>query len=670
VSVQFGRWNFDGNCIDADYISSVRALLTPHAPDTMSVFLEDGFCVLYGAFITTNEPEGERQPAVSPSGSYLTWTGRLDNRAELTRSVRGQRTLPNDVEIVSSLYEEARKQALGRLVGDWSLSLFRPKDRKLLLAVDFLGARPLYYLRGNDYILWSSVLEPLVVLARQKFHLSEDYAAGWLSGFSAANLTPYREICSVPPASYIEITDACVAVCKYWEFQPQESRSHTCDGEYQERFRHLFSQAVHRRLRAPGPVLAELSGGMDSSSIVCVADQLLADEPGLCSRLETLSFLNDREPDWNERPFVEAVERRRGRTGYHVDVGSRLEFLPRRDTNFFPSTPAAGILPSLPQQQVQSYLASAEIRVVLSGLGGDETTGGVPDGGAELADLLVQGKFRTFFARALAWCLPTRRPLIYMLGSVLAGFLPPRLSGPGLLRSRVPWISEDLEHMAKTNAAYQKLQLKLHGPRPSFQENLYALEDLRKQIACAAIPFALPRERRYPFLDRDLLEFLYSTPREKIVQPGRRRALMRSALSGIVPEVILERKRKAYVSRNPVLSLQGFAGQLRQWTKRMLAAELGFINLHNFQQALDAAFRGEDSHLWLIGNTLVFESWLRDERISQLVHVPDSSILTISAARMESPSSAIRNRVSPAGQITEKGGRNHEIRKAGDSPRR
>jgi len=650
VSVQFGRWNFDGKCIDADYISRVCALLAPYAPDRMSVLLEDGFCVLYGAFNTANAADAERQPSISQTGVYLTWTGRLDNRTELTDSVRKRRTsLPNDVEIVSCLYEKSQRGALGKFVGDWSLSVLRPNDRNLLLAVDFLGARPLYYLRTSQHVLWSSVLEPLVVLAGQKFHLSEDYAAGWLSGFPSADLTPYREIRSVPPASSVEITDARVEVYKYWEFQPREIRSHTCDAEYQDGFRHFFAQAVRRRLRARGPVLAELSGGMDSSSIVCVADQLLEGEPGLCSSLETLSFLNDREPDWNERPFVEAVEGRRGRAGYHIDVGSRLEFLPARDNHFFPSTPATGILPSLPQRQVESYLASTEIRVVLSGLGGDETTGGVPDGTAELADLLVQREFRTFFGRALAWCLPTRRPLIHLIGSVLAGFLPPSLSGPSLLRSRVPWISEDLELTARNNSAYQKLQLKLHGPRPSFQENLYTLEDLRRQIARAAIPVAPLLERRYPFLDRDLLEFLYNTPREKIVQPERRRALMRSALSGIVPALVLERKRKAYVSRNPVISLQSFAGELRQSTKRMLAAELGFIDLHSFQQALGAAFRGEDSHLWPISNTLVFESWLRDERISQLVHVPDSSFLTISAARIESASSAIRSRVSPAG---------------------
>jgi len=357
---------------------------------------------------------------------------------------------------------------------------------------------------------------------------------------------------------------------------------------------------------------------MDSSSIVCAADQLLKTDPGLARRLDTLSYLNDAERDWNERPFVEAVEHFRGKTGFHVDVGGQLDFIPERDHHCFPSTPAFGTLPSLPQRQVSKYLAETNLRVILSGLGGDETTGGVPDGSAELADLLLEGRWATFLRQAVAWCLPTRRPLIHMIGGVLSEFLPQSLFRPNLLRSRVPWISKKVERTATKNPAWARLRLKLHGSRPSIQENLYTLDDLRRQIACAATPVSPPREHRYPFLDRDLLEFLYNTPREQIVRPGRRRSLMRRALSGIVPEVILERRRKAYVSRNHIVSFQALAGEISEWTKNMVCSELGVIDLKAFHRALAGAYRGEDSRLWQISNTLALESWLRDERVRSL----------------------------------------------------
>ncbi len=664
MSVQFGRWNFDGQSVDPEYISRARALLAPYAPDAITVCVDGGLLILHGAFHTTNEARFERQPSISSAGTYLTWTGRLDNRSELMAGLN--QSCFTDLEIVSSLYESEGRESLPQLVGDWSLSVLHHGESTLLLAVDFLGARPLYYFRNDQHVLWSSVLEPLVLLASQKFTLCEEYIAGWLHGFPAADLTPYREIRAVPAGAAVEFTLNATRIRQYWIFHPLEVAPCCNDAEYEERFRHLFGQAVHRRLRACGPVVSELSGGMDSSSIVCVADQILRIHSDLTPRLDTLSYLNDTEPNWNERPFVEAVEDVRGRTGLHIDVDKQLEFVPARDQAFFPGTPAAAVLPSLPQQQVSEFLTMSSIRVVLSGLGGDEATGGVPDGSAELADLFVAAKWAAFLRRAVAWCLPTRRPLIQLVGGILTDFLPLGLLRPSLLREHVPWITGELERVARRNPHYARMRLKLNGPRPSIQENLFTLEDLRRQVACGWLPSAPPRERRYPFLDRDLLEFIYNTPRSQIVQPGRRRSLMRRALIGIVPETVLERRRKASVASAGVKSLHAQAGEVTTWAKNMICAELGAIDLERFHRALAAACRGEDSHLWRLSRTLALESWLRDERVQAILQLPIPSRL----AHGRGTSNAfypLRARQNPQlGKPEQKGGESYEIRKAGN----
>ena len=102
---------------------------------------------------------------------------------------------------------------------------------------------------------------------------------------------------------------------------------------------------------------------MDSSSIVCIADRILAEDPALTPRLDTLSYFDDTEPDWNERPFITEVETALGRSGLHIDVSMQQTFLPERNPESFPSTPAAGVLPSVPQQEVSPYLSKEVIRV-------------------------------------------------------------------------------------------------------------------------------------------------------------------------------------------------------------------------------------------------------------------------------------------------------------------
>jgi|SRR6266480_2909100 len=95
-------------------------------------------------------------------------------------------------------------------------------------------------------------------------------------------------------------------------------------------------------------------------------------------------------------------------------------------------------------------------------------------------------------------------------------------------------------------------RLSVFGPRPSFQANLNTLANLRRQINVNNLSKVACFEKRYPYLDRGLLEFVYSIPREQLVRPGQRRSLMRRALVGIVPKEILERRRKAFFVKKPV----------------------------------------------------------------------------------------------------------------------
>src|SRR6266403_76288 len=106
MSVQFGRWNFDGKPVDRDYLQKVKASIAPYGPDHASSYRKGNISILYHAFHITKESRRETQPHVTASGAILTWDGRLDNRTDLIRQLRAIVTAAStDVAIVAAAYE-------------------------------------------------------------------------------------------------------------------------------------------------------------------------------------------------------------------------------------------------------------------------------------------------------------------------------------------------------------------------------------------------------------------------------------------------------------------------------------------------------------------------------------------------------------------------------------
>src|SRR5882724_4394040 len=102
VSVQFGRWNFDGRPADREYLAKAEGIVAPYGPDGGSTYIKDSVGILFRAFHTTKESRSEAQPHLTPSGAVLTWDGRLDNRAELISELKDtQNTRSTDVSIVA-----------------------------------------------------------------------------------------------------------------------------------------------------------------------------------------------------------------------------------------------------------------------------------------------------------------------------------------------------------------------------------------------------------------------------------------------------------------------------------------------------------------------------------------------------------------------------------------
>lgn len=612
MSVQFGRWNIDGLPADQDYLAKAGQMLAPYGPDGGGAYIKDNVGILYRAFHTTKESRKETQPFLTPSGAVLTWDGRLDNRTEFVRELGEALTAgATDVEMVAAAYEAWGTDCFAKLIGDWALSIWDPQERMVFLAKDFLGSRHLYYAVEDRQITWCTVLDPLLLMRENCTEINEEYIAGWLGFFPAAEHTPYRNIHSVPPSCHVRFHEGHAVIRKYWSFDAHRKVRHRSDREYEEHFRSVLAESVRRRLRSHVPVLAELSGGIDSSSIVCIADSLLAKGTHGAPRVDTVSYYHDAEPNWNERPFFSLVEQQRGREGHRIAVNFEDSVKFRYERGRFAATPGAACHPGGAAGQFLACLNSHGYRVVLSGIGGDEVLGGVPNPTAELADFFASFSLLTLGRQLKAWALAKRKPLLHLLADTLKAFLPVALVGVQEHKRTLLWLHAEFAHRNFMVLQGYPTRLTLFGAAPSFTDNLSTLDALRRQLACSVLAAAPPHERRYPYLDRDLLEFLYAVPREQLVRPRQRRSLMRRALAGIVPDEILNRKRKAFVARGPLTALSAELQRHPEMTRSMLCSSLRFVNPDAFADAVRKACEGGEAPLVSIIRTLGLESWMR-----------------------------------------------------------
>jgi asparagine synthase (glutamine-hydrolysing) len=610
MGIQFGRWNFDGKPVDRGYLEKIEPILASYGPDDGGSF-EGDISIHYRAFHSTRESRRERQPHILRSGAIMTWDGRLDNRAELIRKLRDVVPVDaTDVYLVGMAYEESGTGSFAMLTGDWALSIWNPRTRALTLAKDPIGTRHLYYSFDKDHVAWCTILDPLVLFAEETFALNEEYVAGWFSFFPATHLTPYVGIHAVPSSSLVMLSPNKHTVKKYWDFDPGREVRYKTDGEYEEHFRTVFADAVRHRLRSDSPVLAELSGGIDSSSIVCMADAIIAKGTADCSRLDTVSYFNNSEPNWNEYPYFTKVEAKRGRAGCHIDVSSQ-ELLKFSLVSDFAATPPSGAPSTSVSRQLSECLISNKNRIVLSGIGGDEVAGGVPTALPELEDLLARGQFRALAHQLKVWSLNIRKPWFHLFFEAAREFLPSSLVGVPEFRRPAAWLNPDFVKHNRTTLDGYESRLKLIGPLPSFQHNLGTLDALRRQLACSVLPSDPPYDKRYPFLDRAFLEFMFAIPRNQLVRPGQRRSLIRRALVGIVPDEILSRKRKAYLQRSSMTAISAEMASLVEITHRMVSGSLKFVEPEAFCKVLQRVRYGQEIPIIAVMRTLGLENWLR-----------------------------------------------------------
>jgi asparagine synthase (glutamine-hydrolysing) len=606
-----GLINFNNGPINTRILATLSGELIPRGPDSGRHVIQDSVGLCFRAFPTDLESRLEIQPLVSLQGHILVWDGRLDNRDDLLRHFpHGLHGDTTDVALVMSSYLKWDENFLQQIIGDFALSLWTPATKTLLLARDPFGVRPLYYHADKSGLIWSSTLEALIKSSGIELEVDDEFVAGYLAIFPELYRTPYRKVFSVEPGFVVSVHNGQVRTHRFWQPDTEKEIRYQRDEEYAEHFRQLFREAVRCRLRADGPVWAELSGGLDSSSIVCMADRLLAEESRQAMRLKTISYLDDGETS-NDRRFIETVEKKRGETGYHfLRQGHWIHLASPEDELI--ERPSASLCTYGAQAHVGRAMNAEGARILLSGLGGDQLLWSAPASAAQIGDLIYRIKPLRLHRQLQEWSHVLRRTywdILWQEG--LVPFLPTSIKARLQNQFPIPaWVNRDF---AKRTDFIERLLL----PADPFG---YRLPSQRAQasslmyvISALAWGHRDPHSyvKTFPFLHRPLVEFVLAIPLEQKLQPTETRPLMRRALKDILPETILRRKGKGSVSETLC------RGLAHEWTaiKSMLddarVVSRGYVDYKEVMSALDKARHGIELDLDAFSNVISLEIWLR-----------------------------------------------------------
>ncbi len=503
---------------------------------------------------------GGHQPMTTARGRlHIAYNGEVYNFRELRDELRSRGAVfetDADTEVVLKAYELDGPASFRRLNGMFAFALLdlRGAEPELVLVRDQFGIKPLYHATVGDRLVFTSEIKSLVA-ARGFRTLPNETAIGeYLRDglHDHGDQTFFSGVATLPAGHYLVIRPGGMVQQRYWEPRLSE------DGDPSpERLWSLFRRAVERRVVAEVPVGSCLSGGLDSSSIVCAISELLEerspDAASVGDRLKTFSAVYPGDPI-DEREWIDTVVAATNAEPHYTEPSapglmSELgDFVWTLDEPVVSSGPYA--------QRAVMQLARGTVKVLLDGQGGDELLGGyTPYRFVYLRQLLRERRVLSLLRQGLGWL---------ELRALLHRYVRP------LGQARV----EPMRY----------LRGQVAGPQPVRRDRRVA-DDLKRRLVQDLTTYSLPSllryedrnsmaesiESRVPFLDLELVEHVLSLPSDALMRGRLSRAVFRDAIKGHVPDQIRTRRKKI-----------GFTTPEMRWLRRERAAVMGVLRSPSF----------------------------------------------------------------------------------------
>jgi len=572
MSAILGIYRLDGCWVLPSNLRQMTQSLDHRGPDGSEVWVQKSVGLSQQRLCTTPESLREKLP-MAPYDQRLAITAdvRLDNRQELMTLLEIPDARADEIgdgRLILEAYARWGEACVEKLLGDFAFAIWDADRQALFCARDHFGVKPFYYHLATDKVfLFASEIKALFALPETPRRLNKERIGDYLADvFSDGESTFFCDIKRLPAAHCFTVSRQGVRARRYWALDPERETRLATNDEYAEAFREHFTEAVRCRLRASGPVGSMLSGGLDSSSITCVARDLCgANGPSL----KTFSAVFDTVTKCDERAFINPVLARNGVDPHFVEGDRHGPFKNLGRIEWHVDQPAYGPNCDMIWSIYESVQAQG-VRILLDGHDGDTT---VSYGDRYLHELARNGKWiaLTSELRALArhdgpsvsdslkafgWHYGIN-PLFRKHGTLRVARRLWRRSVHGAIREQEvntkqpAWRSflnptfaaevnmeERYRAWRQTVSQTASTEREAHHRMLSHPMQAFALE-LHDSAAAA---FRI--EKRYPFWDKRLVEFCLSLPSTQKLNQGWTRVVMRRAMEGILPASIQWREDK------------------------------------------------------------------------------------------------------------------------------
>ena len=584
-------------------IKKMQAAIPEFAHDGQRIWFSDAAAFGFLKMARTPQAVDEILPYEDQiTQLVITADARLDNHEEL-KKLLGLEALPDllpDSFYLLEAYKKWGDNCPGYLLGDFAFSIWDPVNKKLFLARDFCGAKPLYYAQQGKSLVFSSNLNAILTVGLCFWEYDERVLVEFLLRrvHIRKGDTFYKGIRKLPQACCLVWQDGQVRIHEYWSIREKKPVCFQNETDYVEQFQELFSEAVFARMRSNGRVGSHISGGLDSSSVTLLANEILN------SRGEALSGGYSWSPPPQNGEVCGELEL--------LDWVARTKNIPIRYCDLTPEEAAAVYARDITRMPTNTLFSEVNIlekarrdgtRVMLSGWGGDEII--TFNGRGYFSALFLGLRWRKLAAETHAFqsLASIRKALSFLKNDFM------RVWGDRLKAKRYLYDTKRFyRDFLAGNLLYELNHQRLHTLRlkPGVHQNQVQLwnnghiagrmEDWHHQGAFFGV------EYRYPLLDRRIVEFALGIPEEMIFHIPWRGYLMRLYARRYFPEEMIWVNLKKEDYRQPVFQ-QTLRQGLELWQAEILAKEdfsksnINSQNLLNYLRNTDFhSFSRDDRH--------------------------------------------------------------------------